>query len=212
MKQIGIYKITSPSGKIYIGQSINLVKRHNSYKTLDCKLQTRLYRSLKKYGFENHIFEIIENCKEVDLNIRERYWQDHYKVIDANGLNCVLQKIDGYSGTRCEETRLRISNANKGKIRSDEHKSNLSKALKGRIIDDEWRKNMSLVKLGTKMTNTAKSKMIENRSNTLLILDVSTGIFFDTLSEAANAYNLNYKVLYRKVNGQRKNNTNLIRV
>ena len=47
---IGIYKITSPSNKIYIGQSINIERRFNSYKNLShCKQQIKLYNSLQKY-------------------------------------------------------------------------------------------------------------------------------------------------------------------
>ena len=56
---VGIYKITNPSGKIYIGQSVNIDNRISSYKNLKCKNQTKLYRSLLKYTFENHIFEIL---------------------------------------------------------------------------------------------------------------------------------------------------------
>jgi len=46
---VGIYKITSPSGKIYIGQSINIEKTWKyRYKNLNaCKRQTILYNSLK---------------------------------------------------------------------------------------------------------------------------------------------------------------------
>lgn len=52
---IGIYKITSPTGKIYIGQSVNIEKRWNSYyKNLSCKEQRIIYNSLKKHGFENY--------------------------------------------------------------------------------------------------------------------------------------------------------------
>ena len=49
-KRQGIYKLTSPSGKCYIGQSINLDKRLNMYRLLHCKAQTHLYRALLKYG------------------------------------------------------------------------------------------------------------------------------------------------------------------
>lgn len=84
---IGIYKITNPNGKNYIGQSINIEKRFNQYKKLTCKNQVILYRSLLKYGVENHIFEVIEECNIEILNERERYWQDFYNVIEK-GLNC----------------------------------------------------------------------------------------------------------------------------
>ena len=56
---IGIYKITSPLGYIYIGQSINIDYRFNVYKKLKCKSQLRIYNSFVKYGVDNHIFEII---------------------------------------------------------------------------------------------------------------------------------------------------------
>ena len=46
---IGIYKITNPKEKVYIGQSIDIEKRWKRYYyTLNCKSQTALYRSLKK--------------------------------------------------------------------------------------------------------------------------------------------------------------------
>ena len=45
---IGIYKITNPTNKIYIGQSIDIKKRFNQYKNLQCKGQKALYSSLLK--------------------------------------------------------------------------------------------------------------------------------------------------------------------
>lgn len=91
----GIYKIISPSGKIYIGQSKNIQDRWSDYKLpKHYKGQVRLYRSIIKYGFINHNFEIIEECIEEDLNKRERFWQDYYEVIGPNGLNCILTQTD----------------------------------------------------------------------------------------------------------------------
>ena len=57
-----IYKITSPKNKVYVGSTINIKKRFNSYRNLKCKTQVRLYRSFIKYGVENHKFEIITEC------------------------------------------------------------------------------------------------------------------------------------------------------
>ena len=62
MEICGIYKITSPSEKNYIGQAVNINKRFYRYKSLDCSQQIILYKSFIKYGVENHIFEIIEEC------------------------------------------------------------------------------------------------------------------------------------------------------
>lgn len=63
-----------------------------------------LYRSLKKYGFDKHNFEILEECSESELNDKERYYQDLYSVIDRNGLNCKLTKTDDRSGRYSEES------------------------------------------------------------------------------------------------------------
>ena len=63
---IGIYKITSPSGKVYIGQSRNIKNRKWRYKRLDCKSQVKLYSSFKKYGFDKHKFEIIQILLKTD--------------------------------------------------------------------------------------------------------------------------------------------------
>lgn len=87
-KKCGIYKITSPSGKIYIGQSVNCEKRSKDYKMLRCKSQRKLYHSLKKYGWEAHVFEIIKECSIEELNTLEKYYVDLYKSFESkHGLN-----------------------------------------------------------------------------------------------------------------------------
>lgn len=60
---ICIYKIISPENRIYVGQTTNYFKRIKNYNNLKCKSQTILYRSFKKYGVNNHIFDIIELCE-----------------------------------------------------------------------------------------------------------------------------------------------------
>lgn len=90
---IGIYKIKSPDGKIYIGQSIHIEKRIVGYKRLACKGQSLLYKSLIKYGVENHLFEIICECEISELNLKEIYYIDLYSAIGENGLNLKTVKI-----------------------------------------------------------------------------------------------------------------------
>ena len=91
---VGIYKITSPSGKIYIGQSVNIERRFTRYNSLDCVKQIRLYKSFIKHNVINHKFEIIEECELELLNERERYYQDLYDVISEKGLNCILTETN----------------------------------------------------------------------------------------------------------------------
>jgi group I intron endonuclease len=124
----GIYKITSPSNKIYIGQSVNIEKRFKGYLKDKTKYnkQHRLSNSINKYGAEKHVFEIIELCPESELNVKERYWQDYYDVIGENGLNCRLTKTIDRSGRLSTETINKIIKANTGRIASEETKKLLS--------------------------------------------------------------------------------------
>jgi group I intron endonuclease len=89
MKLHGIYKITNPENKIYIGKSLDIEYRFKQYKNLSCKEQPLILESLKKYGWFNHIFEIIEICDEKNINEKEKYWINYFNCND-NGLNCFL--------------------------------------------------------------------------------------------------------------------------
>lgn len=76
---IGIYKIVSPSGKVYIGQSWNIEKRFKQYRTLSSiKSQKLLYRSIRKYGYDAHHFSVLsvlnKNCTQSNLDNAEVYY------------------------------------------------------------------------------------------------------------------------------------------
>jgi group I intron endonuclease len=141
---VGIYKITSPSGKVYIGQSITLEKRQKQYSSMDnCKGQTKLYNSLLKYGFSEHIFEIIEECEMPLLNTRERYWQDFYNVLGKSGLNCRLQSTEDRSGYVSNETKAAMREARIGKKQSEETKQKIGERNRGREVSETVRKQIS---------------------------------------------------------------------
>ncbi len=86
----GIYKITSPTNRVYIGESENIYKRWKDYKGVSCVKQPRIYNSILKYGVKNHKFEIIEICEPEERKCRERFWQDEFNVLGEEGLNCIL--------------------------------------------------------------------------------------------------------------------------
>lgn len=103
----GIYKITSPNNKIYIGQSVNIENRFSQYERLKCERQPILYNSLKKYGYENHIFEIIELVTDDTLLIeRETHWKNYYNVLDVPSLCC---RIDGKGGKMSKHSCDKLS-------------------------------------------------------------------------------------------------------
>jgi len=140
---IGIYKITSPSGKIYIGQSINIEKRWKDYKYVFRK-QTKVYRSLQKYGFDAHKFEIIQLCNLDELNKYENYWKVFYLNLVKNNwknvLFCDLYDLGG--GPKSDITKQKLSKASKGKSKPEGFgdiigRSILQYSLEGEFIK-EW--------------------------------------------------------------------------
>lgn len=150
---IGIYKITNPNGKIYIGQSIHIERRWKEYRKYQrCDKQIKLYNSLNHYGVENHKFEIIEECDISLLNEREIYWGEVYNALHPKGL-CL--KLGNANGKVSEETKQKISKANKGitgkYIRTNYIKIKTSKAnsidifqfSKEGVLIQEWKSIVS---------------------------------------------------------------------
>ena len=193
---IGIYKITSPKGRIYVGQSIDLERRFNNYKSLNCEGQIKVYRSLLKHGHEKHIFEILEICEEDILNSKERYWQDYYNVIDRENMNLKLTESNGKSGKLSEETKLKISlnhgRGMLGKKHSQETKDKISQGHKGRVFTKEHIENMKL--------NHPKTKSKK-------VINTETGKIFNTIKEGAESIGMKDYNLVLQLRGKVKNKT-----
>lgn len=204
---IGIYKITSPSGKIYVGQSIDIEKRFKQYKSIyNSRNQTALFNSFKKYGIKKHIFEVIEECNIELLNKRERYWQDYYNVL-KKGLNSKTTSIDGKSGKLSQETILKMSKSLKGKKAWNKGVKGM---FLGRKFSDETKKKLTIANTGRFYSKETREKIGKNNSNSKIILDMNTGIYYHSICDLAKILNVNHSTLYDKLTGRKgyKNNTN----
>lgn len=215
---IGIYKITSPSGRIYIGQSVNIDNRISSYKNLKCKNQTKLYRSLLKYTFENHTFEVIERCNIEVLNERERYWQDYYNSISKSGLNCKLTKTNDKLGSLSNETKIKIGIGNKGKKVSLESRQKMSIAklqmteetkakLRLRKVSEETKQKLSLLKTGVKINETIRLKLLVNNGKSKKVQCIKTMKIYNSANQCAIENNIKHKTLCNQLSGISKNKT-----
>jgi group I intron endonuclease len=158
---IGIYKITSPSGKVYIGQSINIEKRFKYYKCLtkSLKKQLLLYNSFCKHGVENHKFEIVhELTKGTEQSILNQheilYWKE-YKNRGFKMLN--IRDAGGSKGKPSEDTKKKMSIANKGKggrisflgkNHTKKTKMLMRLAQEGKPKSKQHCKNMSISQIG----------------------------------------------------------------
>lgn len=203
MKNCGIYKITSPSGKVYIGQAVDLYRRISRYSMSSTyKKQPKLKNSFDKYGVENHQFDVIEYCTEDELNCSERFWQDEFDVIGKNGLNCVLTDAEEKRKVYTCEIRLKISESKKGDKNPNWGKP-MSEETKEKRRNNPNRKSRK----GMKMSEESRKKMSENHydcsrgnnSRAKITICLNTGIFYDCLKDACETYGLNYKKTTEKV-------------
>ena len=161
----GIYKITSPSDRVYIGQSIDIERRFRRYKRMICKEQIKIYNSLLKYGVDAHIFEVLELCDTEELNNRERHYQDLYDSV-ANGLNLLYVKSEHFNGGHSEESKKKISDSLKGRKLSEEHKYKIGLNNSRRGMSDETKEKHRLGRLGKKASPETIAKQILKRLGT----------------------------------------------
>lgn len=197
-----IYKATNLiNNKVYIGQTHKTleerIKRHkNDYQRRD----SYFYRAIRKYGWENFKWEVIDDSAITDeeLNKLEKYYIKMYNSFDNKdkGYNSTSGADHNYKLTEeeCLKRSLRVRGEKnpmygkpgiwKGKHFSKEHKQHLSEALKGRPAP--W----------------AKGK---NHWCATAVINLNTGEIFDTLKQAAEAYSIDYNTISKMLKGQIKN-------
>jgi group I intron endonuclease len=82
----GIYKIENlVNHKCYIGQAVDINKRWRKHRETynESKFpqyEYPLYRAMRKYGFENFSFEVLEECLREELNEKERQYVEKYNA------------------------------------------------------------------------------------------------------------------------------------
>lgn len=175
---VGIYKITSPTNKVYIGQTWDIDRTKDMrYKNLNCKGQIKLYNSLVKHGWDNHIFEteheLNENISQQELDEFEvKYWQQY---IDQ-GFEMLNLKEPGRGGKHSKETCEKISKARMGRKDTEETKLKRSIANKGQKRTEEQKQKMrgriDSEEVRTKRANSLTGKIqsqetIQKRVNTV---------------------------------------------
>jgi group I intron endonuclease len=70
-----IYKITSPSNRIYVGKTKDLRKRMKVHRwAAKAGHDLLLSRSIRKYGWDAHRIDIIEECENQMMDEREIFW------------------------------------------------------------------------------------------------------------------------------------------
>ena len=159
-----VYKFTSPSNKVYIGITNDIRRRYAEHKRLSEQIINRkFYIALRKYGFENFSFEVLEryDVKTKEelydvLNEREMYYIEKYDSFN-NGYN--LTK--GGDGTRGLEGEL---NPFYHKHHTEESKAKMRKAHKGKVLSEEHRRKIAKSNTGKKQSDNSKEKLSASHS------------------------------------------------
>jgi group I intron endonuclease len=142
-----IYKVTNKiNGKIYIGQTKHSIeKRMKQHISGHCGRY--FYSAIKKYGYLNFIFEIIDSCDNFeDLDKKEQYY---IKLYNSDN------KDKGYNMT---------SGGQLGMKYNKESRENLGKSRKGIVMSLETRQKISKAKKGHKQSIETIKKRIASHS------------------------------------------------
>lgn len=166
MSFAALYKIQSPSGGVYIGQSRNITERWKYHRRLAGRL-TVLKHSLKKYGSVNHEFSILvtlpQDITQPDLNRLELFYITQYRDCGFKMLNSSEVTI---GGSPTEETLKKLSTSHKGNLGfwtgkklSDDHRKKLSEARRKYTHSAETYKKSADKNRGKKRSEETKQKM-----------------------------------------------------
>lgn len=98
---VGIYKITNiVNNKVYVGQSVDITERwkQHQYKAFNCNeiaYNSAIQAAFRKYGIENFLFEVLEECEIEELDEKEREWISKLNTLSPNGYNILVggQKV-----------------------------------------------------------------------------------------------------------------------
>jgi group I intron endonuclease len=129
-----IYKIVSPTGRVYIGKTVDFTARMGNYRNGNTKQQKIVHASIQRYGWENHQVEILaESSIEQLADLEIKYIKEYstYVYENPNGMNLTLGG-DGSLGRRdSDEVKTRRSAKHLGTKRSFQTRKLMSELKKG---------------------------------------------------------------------------------
>jgi group I intron endonuclease len=171
----GIYSISAPSGKRYIGSAVNIARRwkaHRSALRNNRHQNAALQRACDKYGIDALHFAILEHCDAARLIEREQF---HIDSQDWDQLYNLAPQAAGGSGPHTPETRARMSTTSKAKLAdldfrhartlaslaawaSPERNEKIAAKLRGRPKSETHRQQLAVARAGIKDSAETRAK------------------------------------------------------
>ena len=154
-----IYKLTSPSGKIYIGQTKCFNDRMKRYR--GGFFNPYMKKSVDKYGLESIMVEILEkNIPLENLDKREQFYLDTLQPFDENGYNICKEASTTRGRKRPKEELVGISEYRKTRVGE-------LNSFYGKKHSEETKQKQREYKLGKKQSKETIQKQIDSRKGIL---------------------------------------------
>ena len=120
MKNPGIYILTSPSGKQYVGKDSDLPRRTKEHLSGNSPKCPHIHNAIQKYGRDAFSVEIIRylGISEEALKAVERWKIRQLQTLAPGGYNL---NEGGDGGNPSEETRQKISESNHKRVEEGTH-------------------------------------------------------------------------------------------
>lgn len=202
----GIYMIKNDlTDKVYVGRAVNIRKRWNQHRhhlrrgNHHC---SPLQRAWNKYGESVFSFApLVLNVKtEAELCELENYYISQYKCLVSEGGYNVCPSSGTNRGVKyTAESRVKMSQAQKGRIVTPEHRAKIAQTLTGRSPSDECRQKRSKA-----MAGRVKTPEMVQRQTEAIRVHFNTPVYeafgkSQTVNEWAAEYGINQATLRNRL-------------
>jgi len=148
---ISIYKVTSPTGKVYIGQTVDLAKRWSQYRNGHSKRQAKLHASFQKHGIDAHGFtelcSLPDGTHQIVIDRHEQLFMDLYREAGYELLNL---RHAGCTGKHSKTSREKM-------------KGRLGKWMIGRKLDPGTIAKRTAKQKGMKRSNETRQRLAASK-------------------------------------------------
>lgn len=185
-----VYKITSPSGKAYVGITKDVQKRWGEHS----HSQYAVGNAIRKYGdaMRYEVLATVESWEEVCA--MEEDFIVSYNTKTPNGYNLTDGGDGSFGYKHTDETRAKISKAHTGKKHTDGAKEKISKAFTGKKLSDKHKAKISRSNTGRKFTDDHKANL--SKVTPEILFQITELSKIHTQREVANITGLDRKTIY----------------
>lgn len=154
-----IYRFISPSGKVYVGQTIRDLKARRQEHERDALVKNSIvHKAIRKYG-NSLVWEVIyENVPIHLLGDMEAWCIASHQSFGA-GYNAVIGGGSALGYKHTEHARRKMSLSRLGKPQKESTIAKRAKSLRGKKRSEEAKRKMSFAGLGRVMPQETKDKI-----------------------------------------------------